>query len=432
MKVPIIQFDDGEEHLESSKFKLELVFDPKGHPDNSLDDDTPTFFMEVFGTRRLFEGCQEREFHIVTEHPVGRNNSVLLLCLEFLPKNQKQKELSCVMIFNIEEEAYVHSFSKFLGKSSRYKKEHNNDRVNEIMLSMRINHGSLKRDPSPDYSVKLLTGSGSYSTIEELLECGDGNKSWVHFTESYNQIISDEDNKFISYLNIPFDANAVGNVPDYNNISFTFPTLKSRQFNSLLPKSWVDDVIVKVYMYWLTKCDHDVYVLDSLNVTSNFGVETTLKNLEKKKIDLFQHRMILMPIIHWSHWSVIAVVRHANYLLGKTDRCCYLLMDSSVDESKSKRVLFAEIDSYTNYLSNVLTRSWEKKYGKQWNNDINQLSLENDTGKYQIDGELLWCIIYCVELKCFILTFVCIYFYDHFYNIAFQSPSSKIVTIVVY
>ena len=283
MKVPIIQFDDGEQHLESSKFKLELVFDPKGHPDNSLDDDTPTFFMEVFGTRRLFEGCQEREFHIVTEHPVGTNNSVLLLCLEFLPKHQKQKKLSCVMIFNIEEESSVHSFSKFLAQSSRYQKEHNNDRVNEIMLSTRINHASLERDPSQE----LLTGSGSYSTIEELLECGDEKKSWVHFTESYNQIISNEDNKFISYLNIPFDANAVGNVPDYNKISFTSPTLRSRQFNSLLPKSWVDDVIVKVYMYWLTKCDHDVYVLDSLNVTSNFGVETTLKNLEKKKIDLF-------------------------------------------------------------------------------------------------------------------------------------------------
>ena len=179
----------------------------------------------------------------------------------------------------------------------------------------------------------------------------------------------------------------MGNIPDYNKTSFTHPTVRSRQFNSLLPQSWVDDIIVKIYMYWLTKCDDDVYVLDSLHVTS---IEISLKYLEKKKIDLFEYRMILMPINDGSHWGVIAAVGHANYFLGKTDAdCCYLLMDSLVDDTKSKRGLFAKIENYTSYLSKILTKCWEKNGEER--NDINTLSLEDATKKYLIDGELLWC-----------------------------------------
>ena len=65
--VPILQFDNGNDHLESSDFKIELVFNPNTNPDNSQPNDTPPFFIEVSGARRLFEGWQEKDFQIITK-----------------------------------------------------------------------------------------------------------------------------------------------------------------------------------------------------------------------------------------------------------------------------------------------------------------------------------------------------------------------------
>ena len=136
------------------------------------------------------------------------------------------------------------------------------------------------------------------------------------------------DYEFFPYLKIPFEEESFGNVPSLNCALTTMNTrnttkagflVTAHDFNTLSKKAWLNDSIVKFYLYWLTKTNKDVYVLDPLfhhDSDKGVPVDKAVRNLRNKKINLFEHPVVFSTFVQGYHWRAVAIVNHRFHLLS--------------------------------------------------------------------------------------------------------------------
>ncbi len=94
---------------------------------------------------------------------------------------------------------------------------------------------------------------------------------------------------------------------------------------TLDPRGWLSDPIVDLWMLLITrKKDDDVHVFSSFFLSKIIDETDETDKIEKslrwhKKVDIFQKRLILIPVIHGSHWSLVAITNLKGALANSVD-----------------------------------------------------------------------------------------------------------------
>jgi len=88
-------------------------------------------------------------------------------------------------------------------------------------------------------------------------------------------------------------------------------------------------------------------------------VDKAVRNIRNKKINLFEHPVVLSTFVQGYHWRAVAIVNHRFHLLSSNKdpnkKCSFILMDSLYKPGrKSKRTRCNIIKGQIAYLSELL------------------------------------------------------------------------------
>lgn len=200
-------------------------------------------------------------------------------------------------------------------------------------------------------------------------------------TEDLNRLLESYDYSFSPYLDIPFSEDSKGNIPSLNSLlRKTFRAkgnrfeVKNTNFNTLSGQAWLNDSIIKFYMYWLTKNKRKVYAMDPLWNSERTESDKPITYMKQKGINFFKCSVILSTFVKDSHWRTIAVVNHRQHIFpkekSKHKKCSFILMDSLFENSRkfrTRRTKLSDIKEQIKYLSEVIIGHAKEIYE---NNDV--------------------------------------------------------------
>jgi Ulp1 protease family, C-terminal catalytic domain len=94
-----------------------------------------------------------------------------------------------------------------------------------------------------------------------------------------------------------------------------FITIRIEDYDRLESEVWLNDSLVDFFMLWISRDIHNIHASDVHFFTSHFYSTLTKKGSEgvttwtaKKNIDIFQKKLIFIPINKSLHWSLCVVV----------------------------------------------------------------------------------------------------------------------------
>ncbi|KAJ2785734.1 hypothetical protein GGI15_001826 [Coemansia interrupta] len=177
-------------------------------------------------------------------------------------------------------------------------------------------------------------------------------------TPAYDRILKDEDSfdarlkkaRAEAALRLPSDADAVikkalspGFATELNNTP-----VASRDMNTLLPGTWLNDEVINFYMQLIISRSDKVSGLPSVHAFNTFFYSTLRDSgyarvrRWTRRVKLFEKDLVVVPVHLGVHWCCATIdfrskrITYYDALLGDNDECLGLLMEYLRSESQDK------------------------------------------------------------------------------------------------
>lgn len=156
-----------------------------------------------------------------------------------------------------------------------------------------------------------------------------------------------------------------GNIPALDSGNEYAIYVQRTSLDQLKGGEWLGNDIMDLYFQWITKSEPDVLALGSLQLClygDNFSdlynnpAKSFHEGLVRRNYNLFDYKLVLVPICENKHWYLIAIVNHEIFAPD------YLIFDSIGQQLESN----TKLDDRISFLNRLLEFQYKQKNPKHY------------------------------------------------------------------